>query len=226
MSIKNIMEVIKNLIGLFFSIPGLFRNTSQTFSTLNLEENSHKSRYDEMEKWQLEEKFGEACAASGTENLKEINRIIDAGVNINVKIGVTKGTPFWIACNTDHLKAAERLLECGADPFILDEDKKTALMAASEYGNIETMQLALSLGINIDQQDNDGNTACIIAAENGFCNAVEFLLARNANKNLKTKDGLTAKASAEYYLESYKNSDDEDELAKIKDYEKIIQLLS
>ena len=84
--------------------------------------------------------------------------------------------------------AARALLAHGADP-----KPTAALHLAAARGNVETLQLLLDHGAQIDAQADLGMTALMWAAQMGRPAAVTLLLARGANPNIvETFNGSTA----------------------------------
>jgi len=77
-----------------------------------------------------------------------------------------------------------------------DEDGRTALMLASEYGHIEVVKSLLANGANINENGYFGETALILASENRRIEIVKYLLANGANINDKDNYGTTALISA------------------------------
>lgn len=69
---------------------------------------------------------------------------------------------------------------------------KTALIAASEYGNVEAVMFLLENGAKVNVSDVNGMTALMMAAQRGKDKIVEALLKSGADKRLKNKEGKTA----------------------------------
>ena len=61
----------------------------------------------------------------------------------------------------------KKLLQKNIDINKINDDTKTALMIASERGNIETVEFLLDNGANIDIQDIEGFTALMLASGRG-----------------------------------------------------------
>ena len=56
----------------------------------------------------------------------------------------TGQTALMLAISHGHQDMVAALLECGADVNVQDADGATALMCASEYGRLDTVQLLLA----------------------------------------------------------------------------------
>lgn len=86
--------------------------------------------------------------------------------------------------------AVSQLLAQGAEINSQTEaTRRTALIAASSFGNTGTMQVLLNAGAKIEIKDNDGWTALMWATMDGNVNAVKLLLDHGANKEVKDENG-------------------------------------
>jgi len=72
------------------------------------------------------------------------------------------------------------------------DDDSSALITASEQGNIDTVKLLLDKGANIDLQNHNGETALMSASRKGHIEIVKLLFDKGANPNLKDDEGKTA----------------------------------
>lgn len=71
----------------------------------------------------------------------------------------------------------EKVKELSKDDVnLIDEDEKTALMHASEKGQLNVVSYLLKKKANILMKDNDGDHALKLAAENGHLEVVNVLL--------------------------------------------------
>ncbi len=82
----------------------------------------------------------------------------------------------------------------------------TALMFASEKGNLEIVKLLIERGADINQQDNQLDTALIKACRNGYKEIIELLIEKSISINEKGCEGWTPLmiASQNGYLEIVK----------------------
>ena len=82
-----------------------------------------------------------------------------------------------------------------------DNDEVTALMIASSNSNttssLETVQLLIANGADVNARDNDEVTALMIASSNSdTTSSLELLIANGADVNARDNDGYTALAMA------------------------------
>jgi uncharacterized protein len=142
---------------------------------------------------------------SGTmSSLELVKRLVAKGANVdarmtrrvnltNTRFNEVGATPFLLAAVTADAEYMKMLAELGADPLATNADKSTALMAAAGIGTrspgedagteeevIEAMELALSLGVDINAVDNHGETAMHGAAYKNLPLAVKFLADKGA----------------------------------------------
>ncbi|KAH9495268.1 hypothetical protein Btru_016256 [Bulinus truncatus] len=68
----------------------------------------------------------------------------------------------------------------------------TALLIASEYGNVNAVQILIKKTSKIDQADSMGETALMKAAKRGHLNVVRILIKKKADISLKNQQGNTA----------------------------------
>ena len=83
------------------------------------------------------------------------------------------------------------IVEGGHIVDLLDE-KKIALIQASQEGHGGIVQALLASGAEIDHQDEDGWTALYMASQNGHEGIVQALMARGAEIDHQAKNGYTA----------------------------------
>ncbi|RLN10350.1 hypothetical protein BBJ28_00019877, partial [Nothophytophthora sp. Chile5] len=92
--------------------------------------------------------------------------------------------------------AARALLASGAAIELADDQGFTALMAASQNGHTDVVELLLANKASVDTQLPDGATALKIACQHGQVGAVRALLASGAAIELATDQGFTALMAA------------------------------
>lgn len=81
----------------------------------------------------------------------------------------------------------------------LAADINSALLAATENGDITTVQAMLDNGADVNARDEDGATALILAACTGRDEVLEILLDNGADVNAQEKDGNTALMMAAFF---------------------------
>lgn len=104
-------------------------------------------------------------------------------------------TVFFTGCSDPQKQAREALEERGYMASVKD------MITAAGAGDIESLELFLGLGMDIDATDSLGNTALIRAAGNGHSRAVERILGLGADprhRNSMGRDALIT-ASAKGY---------------------------
>ncbi|XP_036026567.1 KN motif and ankyrin repeat domain-containing protein 3 [Onychomys torridus] len=99
------------------------------------------------------------------EDMAVVKRLFGTG-DVNAKASQTGQTALMLAISHGHQDMVAALLECGADVNVQDADGATALMCASEYGRLDTVQLLLAQpGCDLTILDNEGTSALAIALE-------------------------------------------------------------
>jgi ankyrin repeat protein len=138
--------------------------------------------------------------------------------------GILAGaTPFFVAARSGDAEVMRLLVAGGADPMLLNNQKMTALMAASAVGvrgyspvperdAFEAVKLAVELGIDVNAVGQAGETALHGAAYRGNSGAttlIRFLVEKGAKLNAKNAYGWTPLAISEgiYYGGSDTRSD-------------------
>jgi ankyrin repeat protein len=103
-------------------------------------------------------------------------------------------TPFLRAAQSSDVVLLKLLLEHGADPKLATDDGTTPLMVAAGIGwvegvtyewskeaNLETVNLLLELGIDVNARNAEGRTALMGAAHKGRNDVVQLLVDRGAD---------------------------------------------
>jgi ankyrin repeat protein len=164
---------------------------------------------------------------SGTmTSLEFVKQLVKHGANVNARMTKRANltntrfneigtTPFLLAAVTADAELMRALAELGADPSMTNNDKSTALMAAAGVGArspgedagteeevVEAMDVALSLGADINAVDAHGETAMHGAAYKNLPGAVKFLADKGARIdvwNRKNEFGWTPLTIARGY---------------------------
>lgn len=136
----------------------------------------------------------ELFAAIGKGQLKEVKRLISAGVDVNAE-DIIGDTPLGDAAAMGHLEIAEALLNAGADV-----DDGNPLLRAAGAGQREMVQLLLARGADVDQPDDrpDGGLgdALNYAAYAGNSEIVSDLIQAGASLSTRDMNGDTALINA------------------------------
>ena len=126
---------------------------------------------------------------------------------INLGVAVLGPTALLAAAQTADVDFIKTLVDLGADPLLTDHDKRTALMLAgartgTEAEILQTMQLLLDLGVDIDAVDENAETAMHAAAYRDRPEPIKLLAAKGASIevwNRKNNRGSTPLAIAVGY---------------------------
>jgi cytohesin len=110
-----------------------------------------------------------------------------ASFSITYDSGKVWVTPLMIAgsngCSPNLVK---HLLRAGADPNEIEgKNGYSSLMFAVASGNVQTVQMLVSAGADVDHQAKDGLTALIDASAKGNSEIVRILLNHGANSSTK-----------------------------------------
>jgi ankyrin repeat protein len=149
---------------------------------------------------------------SGTMSSTEfVKRLVARGANVNARItkraNLTNtrfseigATPFLLAAVTADAELMRTLAELGADPLAKNNEGTTALMAAAGVGArspgedagteeevLEAMDVALTLGADLNAVDTHGETAMHGAAYKNLPAAVKFLADKGAKIDIWNK---------------------------------------
>jgi quinoprotein dehydrogenase-associated probable ABC transporter substrate-binding protein len=107
-------------------------------------------------------------------------------------------TPLAIAAQNGKFKAAEALLESGADVnAAVAKGGYTPLMLASISGSTELASSLIAHGAKVNAKNPGGVTALMIAAAGNKSGMIELLLKSGADVNARSEDGRTALSIAQ-----------------------------
>ena len=108
-------------------------------------------------------------------------------------------TPLMVAALANAARAAEELLERGAEHDARNERGSTPLHFAALHDAHEVAKLLLDRGADLDAQDRDGMAPLHRAASVDANAVAELLLARGADANAKSRHGKTPLHHAAWY---------------------------
>ncbi|CAM9813257.1 unnamed protein product [Ectocarpus sp. 8 AP-2014] len=107
--------------------------------------------------------------------------LLAAGVDVDT-IGAT-GTALHIAVLEGFDGIVDALLKKGANTELRDDDNRTALMDAAQFGHLHIVKALLAAHADVSARDSDGDTALHISASRGHEEIVDALLDAGADKN-------------------------------------------
>lgn len=150
------------------------------------------------------EEFVRKLVASGADVEARMTKQVNLGVTRLNKLGAT---PFFLAAQSADVELLRLLFELGADPFTVNEDNSTALMAAAGLGTrspgedagtesevLAAVDYLLCLGLDINAVNDNGETVMHAAAYKNLPAVVELLAERGADIevwNRENKQGWT-----------------------------------
>ena len=126
-------------------------------------------------------------------DLKEINRLIDEGFDINSLDDSRYGaTPLHVTLLCGQLSAAELLIKKGAKIDARGgQIIGTPLYVAAYSGNTIIAKLLIEKSANVNAKNNDGSTPLHAAAFGGHVPAAKLLIDMGANVGAKKWYGIT-----------------------------------
>ena len=101
-------------------------------------------------------------------------------------------TPLMVASCKGLSEIVEVLLEQGADPKIMRDDKVNSLLLACQNGHLKIVELLTSKDVDLNVRFEDGRTPLMFATQREHAGIVEHLLKRHAHSNIIDKHGATA----------------------------------
>lgn len=120
-------------------------------------------------------------------NFLEVQRLLEQGVNINIKEPDSSLTPLLIAVATQQNEIIKLFVTYNVNLEMKHIDF-TPLMFASSNGYTRTAEILLNAGADIEAKDMYGFTALGLASEGGAVETVKLLL--NNEANTETRDEM------------------------------------
>ena len=150
------------------------------------------------------------AARSG--NLDAVRILLDRGADVNARENYKGQTALMWAAAERHPAVVKLLLERGADWKVRSQDRETrlprlsaassvtplarggfpALLYTAREGDVETAQVMLSGGVDVNYGDVDNTTALVVSILNKKYTLAKFLLERGADPNVVDANGRTA----------------------------------
>jgi uncharacterized protein len=145
-------------------------------------------------------------------NVAAVKALLDHGADVNVKEAYRNQTALMWAAAERHAEVVKLLLAHGADWKVQSSFRETkipklstassispisrggltAFIFAAREGDIETAQVMLDAGVDINQTDVDGTSGLVISIMNKQYTFAKFLLDRGADPNVTDVKGRAA----------------------------------
>lgn len=109
-----------------------------------------------------------------TNNIEEVNRLINIEVDVNVKGSGGETALMW-AVWIGNKEIAQALIDAGVDVNAKGGGGETALMWAAAKGNKEIAQVLIDAGVDVNAGDYDRRTAMMLAIWNGSDETIKVL---------------------------------------------------
>lgn len=132
-------------------------------------------------------------AAIVNDKYEEVEKLLQAGINVNEKNALRASPLSWAAC-VGNLDCISKLLDLGADIEATTLKGETALHFAAQCGQAEAVLLILDRGADIQVADLRERTVLHAAIEGGEDNyeVVSLLIEKGADIFATDVDGRTA----------------------------------
>ena len=132
----------------------------------------------------------QATAATIPEQFPIVEKLLEAGADLNTGSGTHGATPLMCAAGLGHVNVVRCLLSRGADVNAKDSKGATALLKAAALGNRECVELLINSGADKDVVDDQGVSPVMASVIAGHADTLWALLAAGASPNgLRNTDG-------------------------------------
>jgi ankyrin repeat protein len=131
-------------------------------------------------------------------NTEEAQKVLDAGVDVNVIQSFMQLTPLALASYEGDTAIVKLLLDYGADIAMYNKNQygTTALIEAAQRGQKDVVKLLLERGADINQRDRAGDPALNWATYYGHIDVVRLLIEQKADLTVVGSGGGTALKTA------------------------------
>ncbi len=119
----------------------------------------------------------------GRDGINKIKKYIVNGANLNITQAL--GTALTLCVRLGEWKIAEELISAGIDVNAKDIFRKTVLMNAASYSNIEIIKFLVGSSANVNEKGLFNGTALLIAVSRGNMEIIKFLISSGADINAK-----------------------------------------
>ena len=132
--------------------------------------------------------------AANSGNAGLVNRLLESGVDPNVRVEEHGWTPLYAASRHGYVEVARKLLQHGARVNETINSNATALHGACAFGQVHVAQVLIDCGARTNATTKNGELPLHTAARNGYMHVVALLLAtdRSVIDRKRISDGSTA----------------------------------
>lgn len=139
---------------------------------------------------QKEKDFFLRRAVKNGKNIEYINKLIEAGADLQTKSNRFSNTPLLTAAHNGNADIVDFLIAKKAKLEYKDYYMRTALMKAAKQGHTEVVKILIKAGSNLEAVDGlERRTALFWAACQGHLTTLKALIDANTNTNLEAIDG-------------------------------------
>jgi ankyrin repeat protein len=115
--------------------------------------------------------------------VQEVTEFLGIQLKTVNQTGIFGNTPLAVVSTWNDLRAAEMLINAGADLNLIIEDGDTVLHRAVSFGHADLVELLFEQGAAVDIRNNDGATPLDIAVSGGQAQIVQILSKRAAKED-------------------------------------------
>jgi len=147
-------------------------------------------------------------AAHLSENPELVRLLLQSGSEVDVPVDGDRSwqkglTPLALACedaaSEGRAEVVKELLEFGADPNHVAEQKQTPFLLAILSGNVEVVKMLLEKGADLKSLMTSETQPVLVAATKGHAQMCKFLAEAGCDVRAKSEDGYTALHNAAGY---------------------------
>lgn len=124
-------------------------------------------------------------------NKQEVNRLLQAGANINVKVK-NYGSLLHVALAKGNHEMMDYLLRQGANPEQTDSKGRSVVQLAAYQGDIQTLELMQKNGVDLTAVDSNGIGLLHFSLLSGQTKAARYLIENGCDANASFGKGFQA----------------------------------